>query len=119
MSSPLNKLEPAIWFLFGQGIMIGTILMTGWLLVVCVAMPLGIVSPEALNYDRAHALASNPIGRLVLLGVVALPMWKGAHHMRHFFIDMGFGSADGVIGSLCYLLATAGSIMAVLAVLAL
>ena len=31
---PLLKLEPLIWFLFGQGIMIGSILMTGWLLVV-------------------------------------------------------------------------------------
>ena len=36
------KLEPIIWLLFGQGILIGTILLTGWVLIVGLAHPLGI-----------------------------------------------------------------------------
>ena len=116
---PLLKLEPLIWFLFGQGIMIGSILMTAWLLVVGILAPLGIVSPEALSYERAHMLASNPIGRFLLLGILALPLWKGAHHVRHFFIDRGHAEQDGTIGALAYTVATLGSLAALVAVIRL
>jgi fumarate reductase subunit D len=116
---PLLKLEPLIWFLFGQGIMIGSILMTGWLLVVGVLAPLGIIPPEALGYERAHMLASNPIGRFILLGILALPLWKGAHHVRHFFIDRGYAAHDATIGGLAYLVATLGSIVSLVAVIRL
>ena len=34
------------------------------------AMPLGLISPEALDFERAHGLASNPIGRLVLAALI-------------------------------------------------
>ena len=34
MKHLLLKLEPVIWLLFGQGILLGTMLLTGWLLVV-------------------------------------------------------------------------------------
>ena len=117
MSHPLLKLEPLIWFLFGQGIMIGSILLTGWLLVVGVLAPMGIVEP--LSYAHAHAMASHPVGRLVLLGILALPLWKGAHHVRHFFIDRGHAEKDGTIGAIAYLVATAGSIAAPVAVVRL
>src|SRR4029453_11251058 len=52
----LLKLEPVIWLLFGQGIMIGTMLLTAYLAVVGVAIPLGIVSADALSYERALRL---------------------------------------------------------------
>lgn len=116
---PLLKLEPLIWFLFGQGIMIGSMLLTGWLLVVGVLHPLGMVPAEALAYERAHALGSSLIGRVVLLGIVALPVWKGAHHIRHFFIDRGHAEKDGMIGGISYAIATLVSIAAVVAVVRL
>jgi fumarate reductase subunit D len=50
MKHLLLRAEPAIWLLFGGGIMGGTILLTGWLLVVGIAAPLGLVPPEALDY---------------------------------------------------------------------
>ena len=34
MKGLLLQLEPLIWLMFGQGIMIGTMLLTGWVLVV-------------------------------------------------------------------------------------
>ena len=116
---PLLKLEPLIWFLFGQGIMIGSMLLTGWLLVVGVLNPLGMIPPEALGYERAHALGSSLIGKVVLLGIVALPAWKGAHHIRHFFIDRGHAEKDGLIGGLSYAVATLLSLGALAAILRL
>ena len=47
-----------------------------------------------------YGLASNIIGRLVLLALIALPLWKGAHHLRSLSIDFqafgGLGIEDFV-----------------------
>ncbi len=119
MKHPLLKLEPLIWLLFGQGILLGTILLTPWVLVVGLAIPLGIVPAEALEYERAAMLGSHIIGRVILLGLIALPLWKGAHHLRHTLIDFGGAERDALVAPLLYLLATAGSVLAVVAVVRL
>ena len=119
MKQLLLRIEPLIWLLFGNGILIGTILLTGWLLVVGLAVPLGIVPAEALSYERAHALGSNIVGRLVLLALCALPLWKGAHHIRSLSIDFGGASRDALVATVCYAIAVAGSAVAVIAVVRL
>ena len=125
MRALLLKLEPIIWILFGFGIMIGTMLLTGWILVVGILFPLGIVEASALSYERAHALATSwlfgvvPIGQLVLAAMLILPLWKGAHHVRSLLIDFGGGNRDGIVGSLLYAVALAGSAAALLAVVRL
>lgn len=116
MKHPLLKFEPLIWLLFGQGILLGTVLLTPWVLVMGLAIPLGIVPADALSYERATMLASHSIGRVVLLGLIALPLWKGAHHMRHTLIDFGGAKRDALVAPLLYLLAAVGSVLAVVAV---
>jgi fumarate reductase subunit D len=115
MKHPLLKLEPLIWLLFGLGIMVGTMLLTAWLAVVCLGAPLGLVPADALAFERAHALGATWIGRLVLVGVVALPLWKGAHHTRHVFIDAGGADRDAVVAPILYAIAAAGSLLAIVA----
>ncbi len=115
----LLRIEPLIWLLFGQGILIGTVLLTAWLLVVGLAFPLGLVPDGALEFERARALASSPIGRLVLAALAALPMWKGAHHLRHLSIDRGGAERDAVVAPALYLVAALGSFVAILAVVRL
>jgi fumarate reductase subunit D len=115
MKHPLLPLEPVIWLLFGLGIMVGTMLLTAWAAVVGLGAPLGWVPADALAFERAHALGSTLVGRLVLAGVVALPLWKGAHHTRHAFIDAGGGERDGVVAPILYLIASAGSVLAIVA----
>lgn len=119
MKHLLLRMEPLIWVLFGLGIMIGTMLLTGWLLVVGLAFPLGLVPAEALDYSRAHSLGSSLIGRLVLVALIALPMWKGAHHVRHLAIDHGGGDRDQVVAPVLYSIAVIGSVGAILAVIRL
>jgi fumarate reductase subunit D len=115
----LLRLEPVIWLLFGNGILIGTVLLTGWLLVVGLAAPLGLVSEGALAYERAHALAAHPIGRLLLLALAALPLWKGAHHLRALAIDFGGAARDPLVATLLYAVALGGSALALVAVIRL
>ena len=111
MKALLLRLEPIIWLLFGQGILLGTILLTGWVLVVGLLAPLGIAP--------AHRLAASPIGRLLLLAIVALPLWKGAHHLRSLSIDFGGGGRDAAVATLLYGIAAAGSLLAIAAVVRL
>ena len=115
MKTLLLKLEPVIWLLFGGGIMLGTMLMTGWVLVVGLAAPLGLVGEGALAFERAHMLGSNVLGRLLIVALVALPLWKGAHHTRHVFIDAGGAERDAVVAPILYLIAAFGSVMAIVA----
>ena len=125
MRTLLLKLEPIIWLLFGQGILIGTILLTGWILVVGILIPLGLVDASALNYVRAHELATSwlfgvlPLGQLLLAALLVLPLWKGAHHVRSLLIDFGGGERDGLVGSVLYLIALVGSGMGIAAVVGL
>lgn len=125
MKTLLLKLEPIIWLLFGQGILIGTMLLTPWILVVGILVPTGIVDPAALSYERIHGLATAwlfgfiPLGQLLLAALLVLPLWKGAHHVRSMLIDFGGGERDGFVGSLLYGIALVGSVMAILAVVRL
>lgn len=125
MRTLLLKLEPIIWLMFGQGILLGTILLTGWILVVGILIPMGIVDASALNYVRAHQIATTslfgiiPIGQLILAALLVLPLWKGAHHVRSLLIDFGGGERDGAVGGILYLIALVGSVMGILAVIGL
>ena len=119
MKELLLKLEPMIWLLFGGGILAGTILLTGWLMVVGVGVPIGLVPADALAYPRAHGLASNVIGRLVLLGLIALPLWKAAHHLRSLAIDFGGGARDAAVATVLYGIAILGSLLGIVAVIRL
>jgi fumarate reductase subunit D len=119
MKHLLLRLEPLIWLMFGQGILIGTILLTGWLVVVAIAVPLGMVPEGMLYFARVRPLAASAIGRLLLLALIALPLWKGAHHLRALSIDFGGASRDPAVASLLYGLALLGSALAVLAVVRL
>jgi len=125
MRALLLKLEPIIWLMFGPGIVIGTMLLTGWILVVGLLVPMGLVDASALSYERAHGLATSwlfgvlPLGQLVLVALLILPLWKGAHHVRSMLIDFGGGERDGLVGSLLYGIAVVGSVMALIAVVGL
>ncbi|HIF95968.1 MAG TPA: hypothetical protein EYQ54_02895 [Myxococcales bacterium] len=119
MKQLLLKLEPIIWLLFGAGLFLGTILLTGFVLVVGLAIPMGLVDPSALDYTRAHALASSGFGRLVALGLIALPVWKGAHHIRSLAVDFNGGDRDGAVGGFLYTAAVVCSLMGIVAVIRL
>ncbi len=119
MRTLLLRLEPIIWLLFGGGIMVGTILLPGFLLTVGLAGPLGLLPEGALDFDRVHAIASHPVGRAVFLAIIVLPLWKGAHHTRSLMADWLGHGADGVVGSLLYAIAVVGSVLGIAAVLAI
>ncbi len=123
MKHLLLRLEPVIWLLFGGGIMVGTLLLPGYLLTMGLGVPLGVVPAEALSYERLHAMVAHPIGglvfRAVALALIALPLWKGAHHLRALSVDFDGHHRDGLVGGLLYAIAVLGSVLGILAVIRL
>ena len=125
MKTLLLKLEPIIWLMFGQGILLGTILLTPWILVVGILIPMGIVDADAMSYERAHSIFTYslfgliPLGKLILAALLVLPLWKGAHHVRSLLIDFGGGERDGFVGTVLYLIAVVGSVVGIGAVVGL
>lgn len=116
MKHLMLRLEPVIWVLFGGGMTVAALLFPGWLLFAGLAAPLGILPESALAYERALALAASPVGRLLLVLMIALPLWGGVHHLRHVWLDFGGLRSDAWVGSLLYALALVGSGVAVVAV---
>jgi fumarate reductase subunit D len=115
----IAKIEPLIWVLFGAGFMVGSLLLPAWVFMVGIAGPLGWAPPEAMAFERAYALASSPIGRLVLLALIVLPLWNAANHLRHFSIDLGGYERDGAVAPLLYAGAAVLSVVAIAAVVRL
>jgi fumarate reductase subunit D len=112
----LLRLEPLIWGLFGAGMMVAALFYPAILLMFGLAGPLGALPPDALSYERVSSLAAHLIGRLLLVAIIALPLWAAAHHVRHIAIDFGGIARDAWFGALCYALALAGTVLAVVAV---
>ena len=116
MKALMLKLEPIIWLLFGAGMMVGGFVLPAFIATV----GLGLVGDaDAYSYDRMYALLTHPIARGVALAAMALPLWGGAHHLRHVWIDFGGLKSDGFVGGMLYLLALGGSVAAIVAVVTL
>lgn len=116
MKALVDRVEPGIWMLFGAGFMVGSLLLPAWIFVVGLAWPLGWVPEGALAYERAHALAAHPVGRLLLLALIVLPLWNAANHLRHWLIDLGGYQRDRIAAPLLYAAAAAVSVLAIVAV---
>ncbi|HEY8120775.1 MAG TPA: fumarate reductase subunit D [Myxococcota bacterium] len=107
------RLEPVIWLLFGAGMMVGGFILPAFIATVGLGL---LGDADAYSYDRMYALISNPIARPVALAAMALPLWGGAHHLRHVWIDFGGLKTDALVGGSLYLLALVGSVAAIVAV---
>jgi fumarate reductase subunit D len=108
--------EPMVWSLFSAGGMIAAMVTPVLILITGIAIPLGIVSTDAIGFDRAQAFAANPVGKLILLVLVILPLWHGAHRFRFALIDLGLHGAKKVLGVLCYGFALICSVCAIVTV---
>jgi fumarate reductase subunit D len=81
------------WFLFAQGGVIAAILLPVHILVQGILGPLGIVHVVDRNYDTWANVVGNPIVKLYLLVLIALPFFHFAHRLRYLLVDLGVPAA--------------------------
>ncbi len=106
--------EPMVWSLFSAGGMLSAMVTPVLILITGILIPLGIIAGDAIGFERAQAFAANPIGKLLLLVLIVLPLWHGAHRFRFALVDLGLHGAKKALGVLCYGFAFVCTVAAVL-----
>ncbi len=98
---PKRSDEPVWWSLFGAGGTWFAMVTPVTILVLGILVPMGIINPQALEYERVAAFAKTIIGGLFIILTLALPMWHGMHRVHHGMHDLKLHT--GVVGKiLCY-----------------
>jgi fumarate reductase subunit D len=90
--------KPLLWLPFAAGGLVAAFIIPVLILVTGVLVPLGFLH---LPYARVFAFAHNPLGKLILFGVVALSAWHAAHRLRMTVHDLGLGGGLAV-RFICY-----------------
>ena len=98
--------KPIVWGPFAAG---GTLtaFLTPVLIVLTLLAALGH-PPDALGYERLHALARYPFFKFALAGVIGFSLWSAAHRLRITAYDLGV-RADTLVAALLYAAALAGT----------
>jgi fumarate reductase subunit D len=105
--------EPFAWALFSAGGFVAAVLVPVHVAILGIAFAAGWLPDDALSYERIHQLADNPLTKLYLLALIALPLFHWAHRFR-FAIHHQFGiGLKRLVAVGCYGSALAGTAVAV------
>lgn len=103
--------EPVFWSLFGAGGVLAALILPMLILITGIAVPLGVLPPETMAYDRMQAFAANGFGKLFIFTVISLPLWHAAHRIFLSLHDLGIHWGRMLFKWLCYGLAGLGSLL--------
>jgi fumarate reductase subunit D len=84
------------WFMFSQGGVVAAIFIPVHVLLQGILGPLGVVSVVDRHYDTWTRVLSNPLVKLYLLVLIAVPFFHFAHRLRYLLVDFGVRAARGV-----------------------
>ena len=84
------------WFMFSQGGLIAAVLLPVHILVQGILGPLGVVPVVDRHYDTWISILGNPIVKLYLLVLIAVPFFHFAHRLRYLLVDLGVPAAKSV-----------------------
>jgi fumarate reductase subunit D len=102
--------EPIAWSLFGAGGMLLALLGPG--VIITTGLLLGILHADdpARVYHAIAALLANPLGKLFVLALVALPLYHTLHRIHHGLHDLHLDGPRALMPFVFYGLATVLSI---------
>ncbi len=97
-----RHIEPLLWSLFGAGGMTIAFLMPAVILIVGLLVPVGILAPELLAYERVSAFVLESwLGRLFVIALLVPSYWGCIHRVYHGMHDLKIHAGNG-IKLLCY-----------------
>jgi fumarate reductase subunit D len=110
----LLRPEPTFWGLFSIGGFVSALALPATVAVIGIAFAAGWLPDRALSYERVSSLAQNPIAKLLLLGLVSLPLFHWAHRFRYaVHHQLGVHGMRRLVAAACYGSAIAGTVLAV------
>ena len=90
--APKRSVAPVFWLLFGAGGMLSALFGPALIALTGFMIPHGWAVPADFgDYSHVLAFARHPIGKLVVLAVIALFFWHGAERMFLTLKDMRAG----------------------------
>ena len=92
--------EPVLWLLFSAGGMISAMVFPILLIITGVILPFELAGE--VTFERIHYAVKNPVVKLVLFFVIALPFFHWAHRFRFTLIDIGLKLMSLLFSLLCY-----------------
>jgi fumarate reductase subunit D len=84
------------WFLFSQGGVIAALLIPVHVLIQGILGPLTVVPVVDRHYDTWVNVLGNPLVKLYLLVLIAVPFFHFAHRLRYLLVDFGVHAAKSV-----------------------
>ena len=102
--------KPIVWSLFAAGGTFAAFVTPAKIVVTGLAIGFGLLTVDALAYDRMLALVQNPIGKGFMFACIFLPAWHAAHRLRITAHDFGI-RADLTVMVICYGLAAAATLL--------
>ena len=109
-----RSVAPWFWLPFGAGGMLAALTGPALVLITGLMAPTGTgLAPGFMAFARASAFARHPLGKLILLGVIALFLWHGAERIYLTLRDMHVAGKSALMW-MCY--GTAGALTFVTAV---
>ncbi|MCH8278041.1 MAG: fumarate reductase subunit D [Proteobacteria bacterium] len=102
--------KPIIWGLFAAGGTVAAFVVPVLILMTCLAVPLGLLSSDALSYEHLLDLMQQPFSKLVTFAMLFLVIWHAAHRIRITAHDLGIRN-DTLVILICYGIAAAGTLL--------
>ena len=102
--------EPVFWGLFGAGGMLTAFLTPVMILLTGILIPLGIMDKQDFSYEKIHFFATTWYGAVIVLVLVALPLWHTLHRIFHGLHDLGVKRGRDWQQVICYGFAFAVSV---------
>src|SRR5690349_17886095 len=84
------------WFMFAQGGVIAALLIPVHVLIQGILGPLGLVKVVDRHYDTWVQVLGNPLVKLYLLVLIAVPFFHFAHRLRYLMVDLGVPAAKSM-----------------------
>lgn len=101
--------EPFWWGMFSAGGVVAALLVPVHILLDGLAVPLGLVDPDAFGYEHMLALTASPLLKVYLFVLVVLPLYHAAHRIRFSLYELGMREFRVSMDVLCYGAALAGT----------
>ena len=105
--APGKTMEPFWWSLFSVGGVVAAFLVPVHLFLHGLAIPLGWVS---VGHGRLLALVGQPLVKMYLFVLIALPLYHWAHRFRFILEDLGLHGLRMPLAVLCYGSAIVGTV---------
>jgi fumarate reductase subunit D len=105
--SPGKTIEPFWWTLFSVGGVVAAFLVPVHLVLFGLAIPLGWVS---VSHAKMLALVSQPLVKVFLFVLIALPFYHCFHRLRFVLEDLGLHGLRAPLAVLCYGSAVLGTV---------